>query len=554
MPAGPYPEAGRVVGRPLEVYHRAPTMLHPLAIATLLAAAELKPAPPPGLVWIDPGRTKIGTTVDQALQLGLKYPVMFNALAAETPQHERKVEGFYLMVNEVTNEQYAAFLRATGHRPPRSWGRAAIEDAERRFPADEEARRRAAREAGQDPGPDRRFDAEAWWQAHAGDGTWSPPAGEECLPVVLVDHSDARAYARWAGLRLMTEFEYQRAGRVNSAISYPWGNDWDDREYCANQALRESLPRPVGSFPKGATRAQVQDLAGNVWEWTESPYLAYPGYRELQIRVPRDGGLQVIDSIGRFDPAWRVIVGGSFQNGRIEARLTTRQGAAPDAHTDALGFRCAASETRFVDLARNVAEIDLAGALESFRLALDLTGPVCVDRWTSVPGQATRKGRDESGKPRDEPLPGYAVITAYDYVLYVAATGVADSSLAEVRGRAQREGRVALGVLALSVDVDQPKLARGTYVLSLLPGADGAADQLSFSTPGGEVAAALPFGRIEFGKTRPGVIDLAPSGDGVAPDRVTVEAHSHSTISMRGLSFDFTLECAPGSLGDGWRR
>lgn len=539
-------------------------LLHAL-VAGLVLFGEFKPTPPPGLVWIEGGRTKIGTPVEQALALGQKHPALFNSLAAETPQHERKVDGYFVMVSEVTNEQYAAFVQGTGRRAPQSWGRVAIEEAQRRFPSEEAERRSKAREAGQDPGPDRQFDADAWWNAHAGDGTWSVPAGEETLPVVFVDYGDARAYARWAGLRLMSEFEYQRAGRLNSAVLYPWGNDWEEREYCANQALRESRPRPVGSFPKGATRSQLQDLAGNVWEWTESPYESYPGYKELQIRVPRDGTQQVIDSIGRFDPARRVIVGGSFQNGRLEARLSTRQGAPVEARTDALGFRCAASETRWLDLARNVIELDLGGVLEKFRLSLDAAAPICIDRWRSAPGSAQREGRDENGKPKFEPLPGYAVITAYDYVLFIPATELPDSSLAELRVRARRDGRVPLGVLSLSHAVETPKLAAGTYVLALGTGEGDATDQLSFAHPTGEIAATLAFARLEFGRPQPGSIELTTSSgasaggstDGVGPavpDRIVVHAHAHAKVSQRGVSFDFALECAPGSLGADWRR
>ncbi|MBI5433150.1 MAG: SUMF1/EgtB/PvdO family nonheme iron enzyme [Planctomycetes bacterium] len=535
-------------------------LAHALA-AALALAPDLKPTPPPGLVWIDAGRTRLGTSVEQALALGQKHPSLFNSIAAETPLHERKVDGFFLMVNEVTNEQYAAFVRATEHRPPRSWGRAALEEAERRFPAEEAERRRKARETGEEAGPDRKFDAEAWWLAHAGDGGWSVPIGEECLPVVFVDYADARAFARWAGLRLMDEFEYQRAGRMNSALLYPWGNDWDDTAYCANQALRESRPRPVGSFPAGATRSGLQDLAGNVWEWTRSPFAAFPGYQELQIRVPRDGGPQVIDSIARFDPARRVIVGGSFQNGRLESRLSARQGADVDAHTDGLGFRCAASETRSIDLARNVVELDLAEQLEKFRLALDLAGPLCVDRWTAEPGTATHTARDENGKPRTEPLPGYAVITAYDYALFLGATELPDSNLAELRERARRDGRVPLGVFSTSLALEEPKLAPGTYVLALAADAtEPSLARLSFAKPSGEIAATIDFARLEFGRTQPGSIELTPAalGDATAPDRgpdrIVVRAHAHATVSQRGVSFDFTLAAAPGALGIGWRR
>jgi hypothetical protein len=261
----------------------------------------------------------------------------------------------------------------------------------------------------------------------------------------------------------------------------------------------------------------------------------------------------VVDSIARFDPERRVVVGGSFQTGKLEARLTTRHGAERTDHGDALGFRCAASETRFVDLARNVAELDLGAVLDAFQLKLDLDAPLCTDRWTFAPGTATRTGRDEAGKPRIEPLPGYAVITAYDYALCLAATGLADSNLAELCDRARRDGRVAIGAFSTSRAIVSPELAPGTYGLALVPAESGAAGRLSFARTNGEIAATIDFARLEFGKLLPGAVELSHHPDGAPTDRIVVRGRALATMSQRGLNYEFTLACEPGSLGDGWR-
>ncbi|MCC6406246.1 MAG: hypothetical protein IT453_03700, partial [Planctomycetes bacterium] len=81
-------------------------------------------------------------------------------------------------------------------------------------------------------------------------------------------------------------------------------------------------------------------------------------------------------------------------------------------------------------------------------------------------------------------------------------------------------------------------------------------DRLSFAKPSGEIAATIDFARLEFGRTQPGSIELAPAaeGDAAAPDRIVVRAHAHATVSQRGVSFDFTLAAEPGTLGVGWRR
>ncbi len=94
-----------------------------------------------------------------------------------------------------------------------------------------------------------------------------PEASAE-LPVVYVDLEDARAYAGWAGKRLPTEAEWQRAAQGDDGRLWPWGNDFDATK-CANT---ESGPMPVRSLPEGRGPNGLYHTCGNVWEWTESEY------------------------------------------------------------------------------------------------------------------------------------------------------------------------------------------------------------------------------------------------------------------------------------------
>jgi formylglycine-generating enzyme required for sulfatase activity len=97
-----------------------------------------------------------------------------------------------------------------------------------------------------------------------------PPAGWENKPVTWVSLDDARAYAKWAGKRLPHEWEWQYAAQGTDHRAYPWGNQWCDTCVPAPQHGREiEPPAKVDAFPSGASLFGVQDLVGNIWQWTD---------------------------------------------------------------------------------------------------------------------------------------------------------------------------------------------------------------------------------------------------------------------------------------------
>ena len=108
------------------------------------------------------------------------------------------------------------------------------------------------------------------------DGSYSVIPGREEYPIVYVDLKDAEAYAAWAGKRLPTESEWERACRFSDNRPYPWGDDELSPELC-NFDYHYGGTLPVGCFPGGVTKQGVHDMAGNVWELCAGEFDAYPG-------------------------------------------------------------------------------------------------------------------------------------------------------------------------------------------------------------------------------------------------------------------------------------
>ena len=211
---------------------------------------------------------------------------------AESPAHQVDVKDFYMDRTEVTNAEYGDFVERTKYQAPENW---------------------------QDN---------------------KPPAGHERWPVTFVSANDARAFAAWRSTRdgvmyrLPTEEEWEYAARGGSRdLLYPWGNTW--RDDCANLGTgageKVDFPKPVGSYPQGASPDGLQDMIGNVWEWTSS-------------EIPFDNRRQFLEE----DRGSLIIRGGSHQSlfasavkfrGQPEFPATSRSWARPDERRNSIGFR-----------------------------------------------------------------------------------------------------------------------------------------------------------------------------------------------------------------------
>jgi serine/threonine-protein kinase len=203
----------------------------------------------------------------------------------DQPAHEVALPDFYIDRTPVTVAEYMRFVATTGHTPPRLI-----------FPGQR-------------------------------------PLDFEQHPITCVSWHDARAYTAWAGKRLPSEAEWEKAASWDPAIGvkrrYPWGDQWDKR-LCNMLDTGIGHTSPVGVFsPYGDSPYGVADMAGNVFEWTSSLDWNYP----YQLGDGRDDQERY---------GTRVRRGGAYTSEELFMRTTTRQLSPPDGMFIADGFRCAA--------------------------------------------------------------------------------------------------------------------------------------------------------------------------------------------------------------------
>ncbi|TJZ57074.1 ergothioneine biosynthesis protein EgtB [Streptomyces piniterrae] len=238
------------------------------------------------------------------------------ALDNERPAHRRMVPSFLIDTTPVSNGAYQRFIEDGGYDDPRWWA------------ADGWAH---VREHGLHAPLFWRREGNQWLRRRFGVTEPVPP--DE--PVLHVSWYEADAYARWAGRRLPTEAEWEKAARHGPAdgraMRYPWGDE-DPTPAHANLGQRYLRPAPVGSYPDGESPLGVRQLIGDVWEWTASDFLPYPGFAAFPYREYSEVF---------FGSSYKVLRGGSFAVDPVACRGTFRNWDLPIRRQIFSGFRTA---------------------------------------------------------------------------------------------------------------------------------------------------------------------------------------------------------------------
>lgn len=217
-----------------------------------------------------------------------------DGLPDEQPQKRVFLDAYSIDKFETTVGRYAKYLVATGEDPPDFWSQV------------------------------------------------NPEANAD-LPVVGVDWDQASKYCKWAGKRLPTEAEWEKAARGTDGRRHPWGNEGATTQFAnfgrgGTFAYTKSLEK-VGSYEAGKSPYGVYDMVGNVWEWVADWY-DRNYYKSMPDKNPKGP-----EKSERPDRPERVIRGGSWVKVPMVVRAAGRQKAAPSSQVSHIGFRCAKDAT-----------------------------------------------------------------------------------------------------------------------------------------------------------------------------------------------------------------
>ncbi|MBA2564715.1 MAG: L-histidine N(alpha)-methyltransferase [Gemmatimonadetes bacterium] len=289
------------------------TMLQAIGLAALPYEPVFRESPPPASYVPDSD-----SVVVPAGPFPLGSVTTERVYDNEQPLHWVDVPAFAIDVAPVSARRFIDFIEDGGYRRPELWSR--------------EGWTWRASEAVSHP--------LAWLPDSA--GSWN----ERCFgrvrplpldrPVMHVAWYEADAFARWAGKRLPTEAEWEKAASwdvvSHAKRTYPWGDEPSD-DVRANLGQRLFGPAEIGAYPRGRSPYGCLQMVGDVWEWTTSDFLPYPGFRAFPYREYSETF---------FGAEHKVLRGGSWATSPLLARCTFRNWDLPVRRQIFAGFRCAA--------------------------------------------------------------------------------------------------------------------------------------------------------------------------------------------------------------------
>jgi len=267
-----------------------------------------------GMVEIDGGMFSLG--FNPAMQDSQAQPECF-AFDNEKPVHQVYLHDYQIDRAPVTNGEFLEFIQSGGYRDFRWWFSEGWETVNR--------------EHWQAPLYWELLDQQWLIRDFGGLSSVESRAGE---PVSHVSYYEAAAYAKWAGKRLPTEAEWEKAATADrkavAKAAFPWGSDQVTTALANLFENNHWGTAPVGSFPGGETAHGCHQMIGDVWEWTSSDYVPYPGFKS---------------EFDEYNDKWfvnqKVLRGGSYATPQLHIRSTYRNFFHPHERWMVSGFRCA---------------------------------------------------------------------------------------------------------------------------------------------------------------------------------------------------------------------
>jgi gamma-glutamyl hercynylcysteine S-oxide synthase len=313
-PAVPLLAEGFAVGLVVQHEHQHDETM--LATLQLMDGAGYRPLAPAAVQRIGPPRPNEVLVPAGPFEMGTDDEAW--AYDNERPRHTVDLPAFWIETWPVTNADFQAFIDDGGYQREKLW---TPEGWAQRVEA--------------------RLKAPMFWRRH-GPGSWSrnrfgwiedvPPAE----PVQHVCWYEADAFARWAGKRLPSEQEWEKAARWSpeprgAQSSFPWGARPPEPDL-VNLGGRRWGPSTIGAYPGGAAPCGAEQLIGDVWEWTSSDFAPYPGFATFPYREYSEVF---------FGPHYKMLRGGSWATHPDAIRTTFRNWDYPVRRQIFAGFRCA---------------------------------------------------------------------------------------------------------------------------------------------------------------------------------------------------------------------